>query len=87
MNAYHIGVNRPLGEMMPSGYTSAVLDYTSVMNPGEKQQSNQKYYILLLLYRQQPMTEVLNNGDGLEKTGGCPRTCGDIESRDSYSAC
>ena len=68
MNAYHVGVNRPLGEMMPSGDTSAVLDYTSVMKR----------------WRETAIEpEILHSFAAVQTTAddGSSRTCGDIESR------
>ena len=49
------------------------------MTAGEKQQSNQLYHVIVLLCRQQPLTEVVNS------TGVCPRTCGEVESRETVA--
>ena len=52
-----------MGEMVSTAESTAPLN-VAVMIVGKKQLSNQLYCILLLSCRQQPLTEVVNSGQG-----------------------
>ena len=78
-----------MGELMETADTSRVPQYVEAMTACERQQPNQLYDIFLLMCSQQPLTEVVNSGDGegavaWRRTGGCLRSCIEVKSlRDS----